>query len=56
MIIYDQLKEEQGSRLNILGQMKINRATKFKAKKDFPLLDKALHWENCWMGLIVEFC
>ena len=37
-----------------LGQTKMNRDK--NSKKDFPLLDKALHWENCWMGLIVRFC
>ena len=94
--LYDQLKEEQCSSLNIefginvnslkmkyldpyedvyadmfhtnrfdenydlstsyLGQMKMNRDTKFKAEEGFPITGQGFTLENCWMGLIVKFC
>ena len=34
----------------------MNRETKFKAEERFPITGQGFTLENCWMGLIVEFC
>ena len=56
MVHINRFDENSDLSTTYLGQTKMNRDTKFKAEEGFPLLDKALHWENYWMGLIIEFC